>query len=265
MTPSFLTEPFLQNPTEEGVTVAWLTTTSGSSHVVEWGEGERAVAETSPFASFPGAWQHSALVKVNHRVPYRVISEGQATRFYTLAPAPKPGQPLKILLFSWQPMLAANLQKAVEIVGRFDAVLLAGPLPITPRDLWSDSRAFFPCLQGTAEGPIDGTMYEGGEILQHAPLFAPPNPLFDPFRGRFGPLEIDLPFLTLRQHFQLELQSGPLWSRSATALSLANLNPCTTVFSVLDTAEGVLESYAYDCSQPSQDPLCFDTFSRSPK
>ena len=136
-------------------------------------------------------WRHEAAVtglEAGDRVPYRVTSvtaEGQtvSSRTFTLAPSPEPGTPLKILLTSdhqLMPMTAANLQKVVETVGRVDAVFFAGDLVNVPdrASEWFDDRrggAFFPCLQGranyaieTAGGPI---RYQGGEIIQHAPLF----------------------------------------------------------------------------------------------
>lgn len=77
-------------------------------------------------------------------------------------------------------MTAANLQKVVETVGRVDAVFFAGDLVnVSDRaSEWFDHNqggAFFPCLQGSANYQLDKngvkTIYKGGEIIQHAPLF----------------------------------------------------------------------------------------------
>jgi hypothetical protein len=121
------------------------------------------------------------------RLPYQVVSRQQgaeiASPVYTLAASPPPGKPLKILLTSdhqLMPMVAANLQKVVETVGEVDAVFFAGDLVNVPdrASEWFDDRrgrAFFPCLQGrgNATSEINGrlTVYRGGELIQHAPLF----------------------------------------------------------------------------------------------
>lgn len=137
-------------------------------------------------------WRHEAEVTnliAGVRVPYQVTSTDDdgnrvSSRVFTLAPAPAAGDPLQILLTSdhqLMPMTAANLQKVVETVGRVDAVFLAGDLVnISDRaSQWFDDRAgnaFFPCLQGNASYQLTKnsvpTTYRGGEIIQHAPLFA---------------------------------------------------------------------------------------------
>lgn len=136
-------------------------------------------------------WRHEAeVIQLNpgERVPYQVLSttdegETRRSRIFTLAAAPPPGQSLKILLTSdhqQKPMTAANLQKAVETVGRVDAVFMAGDLVNIPdrASEWFDNasgNAFFPCLQGLAQFDLEQngqiTRYRGGEIIQHAPLF----------------------------------------------------------------------------------------------
>lgn len=136
-------------------------------------------------------WRHQATVtdlKPGQRVPYRVSStpdHGSAIQspIFTLAPAPQPGQAFKVLLTSdhqTMPMTAANLQKVEETLGRVDAVLLAGDLVNIPdrASEWFDDRrgnAFFPCLQGRAHYRLEQqgqhTLYRGGAIIQHAPLF----------------------------------------------------------------------------------------------
>lgn len=136
-------------------------------------------------------WRHQATVsglEPGQRYPYRVISQTKAgltvmSRVFTLAAAPAPGQGIKILLTSDHqnlPMVAANLQKAAETLGRVDAVFVAGDLVNVPdrTSEWFDNRrgnAFFPALQGRAHYRLErngqGTVYHGGEIIQHAPLF----------------------------------------------------------------------------------------------
>lgn len=137
-------------------------------------------------------WRHEAIVPnltPGERIPYKVSStntEGVvvSSREFTLAPAPPAGQPLKILLTSdhqLMPMTAANLQKVQETIGRVDAVFFAGDLQNVPdraSEWFDDNRggAFFPCLQGRASYQLEKngvkTTYQGGEIIQHTPLFA---------------------------------------------------------------------------------------------
>jgi hypothetical protein len=78
-------------------------------------------------------------------------------------------------------MTAANLQKVQETLGVVDAVFFAGDLinvPDRASEWFDDNRggAFFPCLQGRASYQLERngtkTTYRGGEIIQHAPLFA---------------------------------------------------------------------------------------------
>ena len=132
-------------------------------------------------------WRHEAEINglvPGRRVPYFVTSVGAdgteyASKAFSLAAKPDPGKPLKILLTSdhqLKPMVAANLQKVVETVGRVDAVFFAGDLTNIPdRDSeWFDDErgsAFFPCLQGRASVDLGGVTYRGGEILQNAPMF----------------------------------------------------------------------------------------------
>ncbi|MFY1700021.1 MULTISPECIES: metallophosphoesterase family protein [unclassified Solwaraspora] len=131
-------------------------------------------------------WRHEATVRglgVGSRTPYRVVSIDRgalvASDTYTLAPAAAKGHAQKILLTSdhqSMPNTPANLQKAVETVGRIDAVFLAGDLVNVPdrASEWFDDQrggAFFPALQGRASRTVNGVAWTGGEILQHAPLF----------------------------------------------------------------------------------------------
>ncbi|PSB01799.1 metallophosphoesterase family protein [Merismopedia glauca] len=136
-------------------------------------------------------WRHEAEITnliPGVRIPYQVTSiteEGEqvSSQIFTLAPSPVVGIPLKVLLTSdhqLMPMTAANLQKVVETVGRVDAVFFAGDLVnVSDRaSQWFDDSsggAFFPCLQGKASYQLTkngiSTIYRGGEIIQHAPLF----------------------------------------------------------------------------------------------
>ncbi|MBW4481111.1 MAG: metallophosphoesterase [Tildeniella torsiva UHER 1998/13D] len=136
-------------------------------------------------------WRHEAMVTglpQGQRVPYRVASTGVdgtvvESRVFTLAAAPPAGQPTQILLTSDHqnmPMVAANLQKAAETLGQVDAVFFAGDLvniPDRASEWFDDSRGcgFFPCLQGKTSYALERngrtTRYQGGEIIQHAPLF----------------------------------------------------------------------------------------------
>ncbi|MBW4577159.1 MAG: metallophosphoesterase family protein [Aphanothece sp. CMT-3BRIN-NPC111] len=136
-------------------------------------------------------WRHEAEVNglnPSKRIPYRVTSvreDGKtvSSEVFSLAPKPTPGTPLKILLTSDHqllPMVSANLQKVVETVGRVDAVFHAGDLVNVPdraSEWFDDNRggAFFPCLQGRASYELDKngvkTIYTGGELIQHAPMF----------------------------------------------------------------------------------------------
>ncbi len=136
-------------------------------------------------------WRHEAEVASltpSVRVPYRVTSVREdginvSSAEFTLVPKPSPGTPLKILLTSdhqLKPMTAANLQKVVETVGQVDAVFFAGDLvniPDRASEWFDDNRggALFPCLQGRGHYELDKngvkTLYRGGELIQHAPLF----------------------------------------------------------------------------------------------
>ena len=141
-------------------------------------------------------WRHEALVvglNPGRRISYRVTSIGKvkdseeeekiSSSIFTLTSKPKPDTPLKILLTSdhqLMPMVAANLQKVVETVGKVDAVFLAGDLVHVPdraSEWFDDVRggAFFPCLQGRANYELEKngikTIYKGGELIQHAPLY----------------------------------------------------------------------------------------------
>nr|WP_206069903.1 metallophosphoesterase [Nodosilinea sp. P-1105] len=216
-----LTDPFLQYPTATTVRVVWFTEFPGQQHQVSWGEPgqagdapliHQAMATTQvlgrtredprsqldhpDFVNLSHTvrrpiWRHEAVVSdlpPGQRLPYRVSSLTEDgtwlhSRGFTLAAAPLPGQPLKILLTSDHqnmPMVAANLQKVQETIGQVDGIFFAGDLVNVPdrASEWFDDRrgnGFFPCLQGHASYDLDhnnhNTCYQGGELIQHAPLF----------------------------------------------------------------------------------------------
>ncbi|MEG4518459.1 MULTISPECIES: metallophosphoesterase family protein [unclassified Microcoleus] len=152
-------------------------------------EMKQSIIDSNPIVR--DIWRHEAEVpnlKPGVRIPYRVTSEREdgasvSSKLFTLSPTPAAGIPLKILLTSdhqLMPMTAANLQKVAETIGRVDAVLMAGDLINIPdrASEWFDDyrgRAFFPSLQGRAFSELDKngikTVYSGGELIQHAPLF----------------------------------------------------------------------------------------------
>jgi Calcineurin-like phosphoesterase len=206
---SLLSDPFLQLPTNDSIRVVWFTEFEGTNHRVIYGSNleQSAPATTTKLSRVRedakskvtsayeqitprDIWRHEAEVSgltPGQRVPYQVISfknheEIKSDRF-TLSPNPQPNTPLKILLTSdhqLMPMVAANLQKVVETIGRVDAVFVAGDLiniPDRASEWFDDSRggAFFPCLQGRANYTLekDGikTVYRGGQLIQNVPLF----------------------------------------------------------------------------------------------
>ncbi len=215
-TPKLLTDPFLQLPTANSVRVVWFTEFAGSQHIVNYGENlnQSAIATTTKLSRtredqksrignqtedskvyqqpvIRDIWRHEAEVtglSPDKRVIYSVTSldDGGVTissNVFTLAPAPSPGTPMKILLTSdhqIKPMVAANLQKVVETVGQVDCVWFAGDLvnlPDRASEWFDDNRgnAFFPCLQGLGSYEMNWNeekiTYTGGEIIQHAPMF----------------------------------------------------------------------------------------------
>jgi hypothetical protein len=207
--PTLLTDPFLQAPTRRSVQVVWFTEFAGSEHYVTYGDNRRAAAETTrmsrmredqrsrvPDRSYDAVterpiWRHEAHVdrlQPGERLPYSVTSvreDGQrvTSDTFTLGPTLQPGTPATILLTSdhqLMPMTPANLQKVAETVGRVDAVLLAGDLVNIPdrASEWfdkADGGAFFPALQGRASRALTKngitTVYRGGELIQHAPVY----------------------------------------------------------------------------------------------
>nr|WP_202803735.1 metallophosphoesterase family protein [Spirulina subsalsa] len=205
-----LTDPFLQYPTSDSVRVVWFTEFPGVRHWVNYGrdlelkaiatsqklsrlrEDTRSRIPTPPTQpTFRPIWRHEALITPltpGQRLPYQVTSlktpeDPLYSAVFTLTPTPPPGTPLKILLTSdhqLMPMTAANLQKVVETIGFIDGVFLAGDLTNIPdrASEWFDDQrggAFFPCLQGRAQYTLEKneqtTLYQGGQIIQNAPLF----------------------------------------------------------------------------------------------
>lgn len=169
--PQFLTDPFLQLPTENSVRVVWFTEFPGNRHLVIYGQNLNQIIEANTTKmtrtredqdslvgdqtektekgliyqkpTMRDIWRHEAKVTdltPNISVPYRVISEqenGQtiSSKIFTLAPKPTPGIPLKILLTSdhqLKPMTSANLQKVTETIDKIDAVFFAGDLVNVP-------------------------------------------------------------------------------------------------------------------------------------
>jgi hypothetical protein len=158
--------------------------TTKLSRVAE--DGASQVPEPPAEVTGRDVWRHEARVtglQPGSRTPYRVVSlEGGrwvASDTYTLAPSPRRGDDLRILLTSdhqLMPNTPANLQQVAETVGRVDAVFLAGDLvniPDRASEWFDDQRggAFFPALQGRASRDVNGTAYAGAEIIQHAPVF----------------------------------------------------------------------------------------------
>jgi Icc-related predicted phosphoesterase len=208
--PRLLTDPFLQLPTEASVRVVWFTEFAGSRHTVAWDTDLKRTAtartarlsrtredEESPVVplyrqlSDRPIWRHEAEVTgliAGKRLPYQVTSvreDGKSvtSEIFSLAAKPVPGTPLKVLLTSdhqLKHMVAANLQKVVETIGRVDLVLFAGDLVNVPdrASEWFDDQkggAFFPALQGRATYELERngvrTRYRGGALLQHAPMY----------------------------------------------------------------------------------------------
>ncbi|MEM1242336.1 MAG: metallophosphoesterase [Cyanobacteria bacterium P01_H01_bin.26] len=207
--PTLLSDPFLQAPTASSVRVVWFTEFEGRDHSVVYGPTNQTVAATTtrlsrtredakshtvqPYEQVTERpiWRHEAEVgglRPGERLAYSVSStaaDGTVvdSSQFSLSATPPAGQPLKILLTSdhqMMPMTAANLQKVQDTIGRVDGVFLAGDLvniPDRASEWFDDTRggAFFPCLQGrgryTLEKNGSRTVYKGGQLIQHAPLF----------------------------------------------------------------------------------------------
>ncbi|WP_293355044.1 MULTISPECIES: metallophosphoesterase family protein [unclassified Microcoleus] len=157
------------------------------SHISD--EMKRGIIDNNP--NVRHIWRHEAEVTnlmPGVRIPYLVTSETKegesvSSKVFSLSPTPAAGIGLKILFTSdhqLMPMTAANLQKVAETIDKVDAVFMAGDLINIPdrASEWFDDdrgRAFFPGLQGRAFSEIDKngikTVYSGGELIQHAPIF----------------------------------------------------------------------------------------------
>ncbi|MDP2534573.1 metallophosphoesterase [Alteromonas stellipolaris] len=204
---TLLTDPFLQLPTDNSVNVVWFTNFEGSSHQLTFGDTTTSDITTTKLnrmmedaSSSLGENNYDALTYrdvYRHEATATGLVQGERVNYYvtsidddgfefisdsfTLAPAPEEGQAMKILLTSdhqSKKNVVANYQKVVETVGVPDAVLFAGDFVNVPdrASEWFDqvkenSPAFFPALQGHYQSYLPGFPYNGGEILQHAPLF----------------------------------------------------------------------------------------------
>lgn len=208
---SLLSDPFLQLPTKNSINVVWFTEFKGDQHWVEYGAQleQQVLAKTTKLSHLRedqdselnqsnsysqvisrDIWRHEATVTdlpPDQRVSYQVKSRSGeqiiSSNTFTLASNPTTDKPLKILLTSdhqLMPMTTANLSKVVDTVGRLDAVFFPGDLVNVPdrASEWFDDHrgsSFFPALQGRGSYELEHseskTIYKGGEIIQHAPLF----------------------------------------------------------------------------------------------
>lgn len=197
---TLLTDPFLQAPTSDSVSVVWFTDFEGRSHTLVYGE---RYAQSSPAITtrmtrlteavegrrrIRSVWRHEAVaegLRRGVRVPYYVAStreDGRTARSgaFTLHPLPAPGQDVRILITSdhqLMPNTHINLELVEKTIGRVDAVFLAGDLVNIPdnSEEWFERTergiGFFPALQGRAREIDPAETFAGGEIVQHAHLF----------------------------------------------------------------------------------------------
>ncbi|MDO6711582.1 fibronectin type III domain-containing protein [Aliiglaciecola sp. 2_MG-2023] len=222
---AMLTDPFLQLPTESSVSVVWFTNFEGTEHTLQYGEttttnvvttsltrmmedaSSQQFGKTYDAVSYRSVFRHEAVAEgltQGERVEYSVSSKDEdgfvfASDTFTLAPAPAKDAPLKILLTSdlqSKKNVVANYQKVVETVGVPDAVLFAGDFVNVPdrASEWFDQAkdnapGFFPALQGHYQKYLPGFPYNGGEILQHSPLFGTIGN--HEVMGRYRPTEDD--------------------------------------------------------------------------
>ncbi|NEQ96513.1 MAG: metallophosphoesterase family protein [Cyanothece sp. SIO2G6] len=220
-------------------------------------------------------WRHEATVPnlvPNQRVPYRVVSVDDAGRShpsdtFTLSAMPTSGTPLNILLTSdhqLMPLTPVNLQLVQQTVGPIDAVFLAGDLvniPDRASEWFDDSRgrAFFPALQGraTAAVEVDGrpTTYQGGALIQSAPLF--PAIGNHEVMGRWSmeqglgyQFNDPIPVAIASQRYQAELEAGTLKPASDTDaadwITNQSFNTITynEIFSLPQNSQGHSKYYA---------------------
>ena len=148
---SLLSDPFLQFPTTSSVKVVWFTEFSGIDHKILYGQNldkvvkanttqlsctredqDSKVTEDYSQTTKRNIWRHEGEVtglNQGEKIPYKVISfvknQQIESQTFSLSPSLKEKKPLKILLTSdhqLKPMVAANLQKVVETIGKIDAV-----------------------------------------------------------------------------------------------------------------------------------------------
>ena len=204
---ALLSEPFLQLPTDNSVNVVWFTNFEGSEHTLSYGDKNTSEVTTTQLnrmmedsssqqfektyeeLSYRPVYRHEATatdLTQGNRVEYSISSKDDdgfnfPSGTYTLAPAPAKNTPMIILLTSdlqSKKNVVANYQKVVETVGIPDAVLFAGDFVNVPdrASEWFDQAknnapGFFPAMQGQYQKYLPGFPYNGGEIIQHAPLF----------------------------------------------------------------------------------------------
>jgi hypothetical protein len=206
---SLLTDPFLQLPTANSINVVWFTEFPGENHWVLSGRQleNKILANTTKLTRVRedaesnvkpkytqlterNIWRHEATItglNSQERIPYQVFSlnngETISSQEFTLTSAPKPNNPLKILLTSdhqLMPLTTANLQKVTSTIGQVDGIFFAGDLvnfPDRASEWFDDDRggAFFPALQGKGNYQLEKngvtTTYKGGAIIQYAPMF----------------------------------------------------------------------------------------------
>ncbi len=196
-TKQLLTEPMLQNPTEDSVHVVWFTDFETKDNQIIYGQKaeKRVQADTvklSRMRTFSGkrvnVWRHEGVVEglpayhgnEKERMLYYVESDGVKSDKYYLQAKPQKGAKLNILLTSdgqLKDMVAANLQMAEKTAGHIDAVFYAGDLVNIPdqADEWFDldnANTFFSLMQGNGEKQLRGETYRGAAILQEAPMYA---------------------------------------------------------------------------------------------
>ncbi|GAA1865530.1 metallophosphoesterase family protein [Asanoa iriomotensis] len=186
-------EPYLLDPSPDGVHVLWHTGAPATGAVL-LGGGRRVAATSSALvtlhdddgvrATVHRHWSYVDGLGAG-RTPYRVVSTFangavQESPEYSLAPAVPPHTPVRLLLSSdhqmWR-MTPANIAMVAETVGvELDGVLFAGDMVGVPDRAgdWFDhptGRGFFASMTGRADTVIAGRRYRGAPLLQHAPLF----------------------------------------------------------------------------------------------
>jgi len=192
----WMTDPMLQAPTPSSVNVVWFTDGVGEANFVEYGEGlsKTAVCKTIELSRireestdgrawvFQPVYRHEAtLQRIGEKTPYQVVSVDSSgkrmkSEVFLCNPSPQKGKSLKILLTSdhqGKPMVAANLQKVRKVVPEIDAIFFAGDCVDHPDKAseWFGENGFFACLQGRAKKELHASVYQGGALLQYAPMF----------------------------------------------------------------------------------------------